>query len=166
GGPLWTRRRGRGRRRRQVRRLTRAFLLNLPGRFDRDFRIGRGLDLRWWLFHWLRCDFFFDFLFFLEALDRLVWRGVGHHFLGAPGHICLWPRRRDGHRRNLDHDRGSGLRWLDLVAPVHHSRGDPAVRQHDDRAADEPAAQVRHVFGAQYHHGPGGFSSPTNAAFK
>src|SRR5262249_61214668 len=106
GGPLWTRRRGRGRRRRQVRRLTRGFLLTVPGRLDRDFRIGRGLALRWWLFHRLRCDFFFDFLFFLEALDRLVGRGVGHHLLGSRGNVRLRHGRRDGHRRELDHDRG------------------------------------------------------------
>jgi len=68
--------------------------------------------------------------------------------LGSRGNIRLRHGRRDGHRRDLDHDRGSRLRWLDLVTPVDHSRSDPAVRRHDDRSADEPAAQVREVFGA------------------
>src|SRR5262249_16088665 len=68
--------------------------------------------------------------------------------------------------RELHHDRGRRLRRFDLLAPVDHSRGDRAVRQHDDRSADRPAAQVGGVYGAQHHHGPEGFSSPTNAAFR
>ena len=57
-----------------------------------------------------------------------------------------------------------GLPRLDLVAPVDHSRSDGAVRENDDRTADQPAAQVGDVFGAQRLHGV--FSSPTNATFR
>src|SRR5260370_35344844 len=89
GGPRRNclRRRGGGRRR--PRFLALRGFLNLSGRLDREVRIGRGLDLRWWLFHRLRYDLFFDFLLLLEALDRLAGRGVGHHLLGSARNVRL-----------------------------------------------------------------------------
>src|SRR5262249_59945291 len=93
GGALRNCLRRRGRGRRWARFLALRGLLNLSGRLDREVRIGRGLDLRWWLFHRLRYDLFFDFLLLLEALDRLAGGGVGHPPLRARGPVRLRPGR-------------------------------------------------------------------------
>jgi hypothetical protein len=104
------------------------------------------------------------FLLFFDLLDRPRGRGFGHHLLGPGSDVRLRHRRRDRHRSKLDHDRGGGFRRLDLLAPIDRSRRDGAMREHDDRAADRPAAQIGKVFGAQRHHGV--FSSPTSATFR
>src|SRR5262249_11902641 len=103
-------------------------------------------------------------LLVLHVLDRPLGRGFRHHLLGSGGNLsrrCIW---RDRQRRKLDHDRGRGLRRLDVVAPGNHPRRDRAVRKYDDRSADHPAAQIGELFGAQRHHWV--FSSPTSATFR
>src|SRR5260370_2372873 len=103
GGPRRNCLRRRGGGRRGPGFLALRGFLNLSGRLDREVRIGRGLDLRWWLFHRLRYDLFFDFLLLLEALDRLAGRGVGHHLLGSGRNVRLRHGGARRYRRALPH---------------------------------------------------------------
>src|SRR5262245_11432803 len=85
GGLIWKRLRRGGRRCRGARLLAlRGWDLLWRG-LACNVRVGGGLDLGRRLFDRLRRDLFFDFLLFLETLDRLVGRGVGHHLLGSGG---------------------------------------------------------------------------------
>ena len=143
--------RGRGdRRRRRAFRLRRLRLC--LGRRQRHFGFGLWFEL-------------FRRLFELRHLDGLFRRGLGLDHL-RPGRNVLGHRRRRGRDgRELDHDRGRGLRGGERLDPLHQGGGEAAMGHHHHGAADGPAQQIVSCL-RQNGHGAGPFSKPTRATFR